>query len=70
MQEVLYKGKAAVPLSGLAGRFEKAFFLHPESYELYGRVRVRPGALGDRLYPGYFKCSPNSTIIPGAQKLF
>ena len=64
-QEVLFEGKAAVPLPSLAGRFQKAFFLHPGSYELYGRVRLRPASLGDRLYPLYFKVTPKSTIIPG-----
>ena len=65
VQEVIFEGKAAVPLAALTGRFQKGFFLQPGSYELYGRVRVRPGALGDRLFPGYFKCTPKSTIIPG-----
>ena len=41
-QVVMYQGLAAVPLHFLLGRFKKSFFLHPTTYELYGRVGVRP----------------------------
>ena len=41
-QVVVYQGLAAVPLHFLFGRFKKSFFLHPTTYELYGRVGVRP----------------------------
>lgn len=68
-QEIIYKGKAAVPLSGLFGHFEKAFFLHPDTYEVYGRVRLKPGVLGDTLYPLYFKCTPKQTVIPDTGEL-
>ena len=65
MQEIVFNGKAAVPLSAVTGHFQKAFFLHTKTYELYGRVRLQPGVLGDQLYPLYFKCAPQSTVIPG-----
>ena len=38
----MYQGLAAVPLHFWFGRFKKSFFLHPTTYELYGRVGVRP----------------------------
>jgi hypothetical protein len=40
-QVAVYQGVAAVPLHTLLGRFKKSFFLHPASFELYGRVGVR-----------------------------
>lgn len=68
-QEALYEGKAAVPLPSLFSRFQKSFFMSGDN-QLYGRVRLRPAVLGDRLYPLYFKAFPRSTIIPGGQLLF
>ena len=47
-QVVVYQGLAAVPLHFLFGRFKKSFFLHPTTYELYGRVGVRPRLAASR----------------------
>ncbi|KAK9804587.1 hypothetical protein WJX73_003329 [Symbiochloris irregularis] len=67
-EEALYEGKAAVPLPSLVSKFQKSFFLDANN-QLYGRVRLRPAVLGDRLYPLYFKAFPKSTIIPATQEL-
>ena len=40
-QVVVYHGLAALPLHFWFGRFKKSFFLHPTTFELYGRVGVR-----------------------------
>lgn len=36
----MYHGLAALPLHFWFGRFKKSFFLHPTTFELYGRVGV------------------------------
>lgn len=69
-QVAVFEGRAAVPLTGVAGalrldRFRKCFFLHPDSEELLGRVDVAKGPLGDALYPLYFAATLGSSIIPG-----
>lgn len=70
LQVAVFEGRAAVPAARLSGalrlnRFRKAFFLHPDSEDLLGRVDVGKGALGDALYPLYFKATVGSTIVPG-----
>ena len=64
LQTTVFRGKAAAPLSGLFG-FQKAFFLHPQTEELYGRVQLQKGPLGDALYPLYYKASVETSFIPG-----
>lgn len=64
MQVTTFTGKAAVPLGGIFG-FQKAFFLHPETDELYGRVQLQKGPLGNALYPLYYRASVEPSIIAG-----
>ena len=59
-----FAGKAAVPISGMF-KFQKAFFLHPKTDELYGRVQLQKGPLGNALYPLYYKASVTPSLIPG-----
>lgn len=63
-QVTIFTGKAAVPLGGIFG-FQKAFFLHPETDELYGRVQLQKGPLGNALYPLYYRASVEPSIIAG-----
>ena len=63
-QVSIFNGKAAVPLGGIFG-FQKAFFLHPETDELYGRVQLQKGPLGNALYPLYYRASVEPSIIAG-----
>lgn len=60
----MFDGKADAVFSGLF-RFRKAFFLHPQSEEVYGRVQLQKGPLGNVLYPLYFSCSIAPAIVPG-----
>lgn len=64
VQVTVFAGKAAVPLGGIFG-FQKAFFLHPETDELYGRVQLQKGPLGNALYPLYYRASVEASIIAG-----
>ena len=64
LQVVEFEGKAAVPISGLF-KFRKAFFLHPKTDELYGRVDLQKGPLGNALYPLYYKASVAPSLVPG-----
>ena len=64
LQVVIFDGKADALFSGLF-RFQKAFFLHPETKELYGRVQLQKGPLGNILYPLYYTCSIDPAIVPG-----
>ncbi|KAK9909479.1 hypothetical protein WJX75_002916 [Coccomyxa subellipsoidea] len=64
-----YEGRAAVPLTSIFGGFRKLFFLQPRTFDLYGRVQVRKGPLGDLLYPLYYKCSIGTSTIPGTNEL-
>ncbi len=59
-----FTGKAAVPFSGMF-KFQKAFFLHPKTDELYGRVQLQKGPLGNALYPLYYKASVMPSLVPG-----
>ncbi|GMH45031.1 hypothetical protein BSKO_12988 [Bryopsis sp. KO-2023] len=62
-----YDGIAALPAFNFLGlnRFQKAYFLEPESDDLYGRVLLNRGPPGDSLYPGYFKANIDiSTVNP------
>ncbi|CAL5222355.1 g4707 [Coccomyxa viridis] len=61
---VRYRGRAAVPLPGVFGGFSKVFFVQPDTFELYGRVEVQKGPLGDLLYPLYFRCNIGPSSIP------
>lgn len=63
-QVVEFEGKAAVPLSG-PFKFRKAFFLHPKTDELCGRVDLQKGPLGNALYPLYYTASVTPSLIPG-----
>ncbi|KAL3131950.1 hypothetical protein ABBQ38_007646 [Trebouxia sp. C0009 RCD-2024] len=67
-QVTVFTGKAAVPLGGIFG-FQKAFFLHPETDELYGRVQLQKGPLGNALYPLYYKASVGPSIIAATDEL-
>lgn len=67
-QVVEFEGKAAVPLSGLF-KFRKAFFLHPKTDELCGRVDLQKGPLGNALYPLYYKASVTPSLIPATDEL-
>lgn len=64
LQVTEFAGKAAVPLSGMF-KFQKAFFLHPKTDELYGRVQLQKGPLGNALYPLYYKASVMPSLVPG-----
>ncbi|EIE24458.1 hypothetical protein COCSUDRAFT_61884 [Coccomyxa subellipsoidea C-169] len=59
-----FEGRAAVPLNSLFGGFRKLFFLQPRTFDLYGRVQVQKGPLGDLLYPLYYKCTIDTSTIP------
>ena len=50
-QVMRYRGRAAVPLPGVFGGFSKVFFVQPDTFELYGRVKV-------------MTCIPCSFILP------
>jgi len=62
----VFEGKAAVPLVGGLGldRFQKAFFVHPQTFNLMGRVLLRRGLLGDLLYPLYYTCQVERAVVP------
>ena len=64
LQVTEFAGKAAVPLSGMF-KFQKAFFLHPKTDELYGHVQLQKGPLGNALYPLYYKASVMPSLVPG-----
>ena len=64
LQVTEFAGKAAVPFSGMF-KFQKAFFLHPKTDELYGRVQLQKGPLGNALYPLYYKASAAPSLVPG-----
>lgn len=49
--------------------FSKAFFLHPETEQLYGRVLLGKGPLGDALYPLYFRADVGPSVVPTTQDL-
>lgn len=64
-QLALFAGKAALPTHVLGiSSFSKAFFLHPATEQLYGRVLLGKGPLGDVLYPLYFKASVGPSVVP------
>ncbi|KAL4447433.1 hypothetical protein ABPG75_004652 [Micractinium tetrahymenae] len=69
-QLALFRGKAALPthVPGISA-FSKAFFLHPQTEQLYGRVLLGKGPLGDLLYPLYFKTSVGPSVVPTTQEL-
>lgn len=62
LQVATWEGKAALPA---LNRFQKRFFLHPTTLELYGFVDVGSGWLGRRLFPLYFKCNVDQLLYPG-----
>ena len=64
LQVTEFAGKAAVPFSGMF-KFQKAFFLHPKTDELHGRVQLQKGPLGNALYPLYYKASVTLSLLPG-----
>lgn len=64
LQVTEFAGKAAVPLSSMF-KFQKAFFLHPKTDELYGHVQLQKGLLGNALYPLYYKASVTPSLVPG-----
>ncbi|KAK9819482.1 hypothetical protein WJX81_005355 [Elliptochloris bilobata] len=68
-QVVVYQGLAALPLHFWFGRFKKSFFLHPNTFELYGRVGVEKGVLGDMLYSLYFKGAIAPTAVPATAEV-
>lgn len=68
LQIVTFDGKADAPLSRLFC-FQKAFFLHSESKDLYGRVQLQKGPLGNVLYPLYYTSGIGPAIVPGIIKL-
>lgn len=69
-QLALFRGKAALPTHALGiSSFSKAFFLHPGTEQLYGRVLLGKGPLGDALYPLYFKASVGPSVVPTTQEL-
>lgn len=61
-----FDGIAALPLPFSFGinLFEKSFFLDTQTFEPYGRLNVKRGALGNWLYPGYFKVTAEALTIP------
>ena len=60
-----FRGKAALPTHVLGvSSFSKAFFLQPGSEQLYGRVLLGKGPLGDLLYPLYFKATVGPCVVP------
>ncbi|KAI7838681.1 hypothetical protein COHA_007483 [Chlorella ohadii] len=64
-----FRGKAALPTHALGiSSFGKAFFLHPDTEELYGRVLLGKGPLGDLLYPLYFKANVGTFVVPTTQE--
>lgn len=67
-QVTVFDGKAAVPASGLF-KFQKAFFLHPKTDELYGRVQLQKGPLGNALYPLYYKACVTPSLISATDEL-
>eukprot|EP00891_Asterochloris_glomerata_P003489 jgi/Astpho2/3489/fgenesh1_pg.00056_%23_9_t len=66
----VFEGKASTrpALLGLE-RFQKAFFLHPKSMQVCGRVLVRPQPLGSWLYPLYFRMLGRSAEMPDTGEL-
>jgi len=62
----VFEGKASVPFAGglRLDRFQKAFFLHPKTFSLMGRVLLGRGILGDILYPLYFTGDVERILIP------
>ncbi|EFN59920.1 hypothetical protein CHLNCDRAFT_49358 [Chlorella variabilis] len=65
-----FRGKAALPTHVLGvSSFSKAFFLQPGSEQLYGRVLLGKGPLGDLLYPLYFKATVGPCVVPTTQEL-
>ena len=68
-QLALFRGKAALPTHALGiSSFSKAFFLHPGTEQLYGRVLLGKGPLGDALYPLYFKASVGPSVVPSESR--
>lgn len=62
----MYEGRASLPVLSAMGldRFQKAFFLHPKTYHLMGRVLINYGVVGDTLYPLYFEADVQRLIVP------
>lgn len=69
LQVYVYKGRAAVPLRGVVGRFAKVFFKPRDSPIVYGRVDVMLRPVSDRIYSNFFACSLERTIVPGCLPL-
>ena len=46
-------------------KFQKAFFLHPDTDALYGRVDLQKGPLGAALYPLYYACNIGPAVVSG-----
>lgn len=69
-QVVVFDGKASLPIhvAGVSS-FQKAFFLSPKDYRMYGRVLLRYGALSDLLYPLYYKLDVKSIVIPATEEV-
>lgn len=67
LQIVHFGGRLALPplLPGLS-RFGAAFFLHPDTEALHGRVLLGKGPL-DLLYPLYFRATVGQDVVPGGQ---
>ena len=61
----LFRGKAALPTHVLGiSSFSKAFFTHPSTEQLYGRVLLGKGPLGDLLFPLYFRADVGPAVVP------
>ena len=44
----------------------QVFFTGQDAEQLYGRVELGKGPLGNALYPLYFRVSLQPSIVPGA----
>lgn len=69
MQVFVYKGRAAMPLRGVVGRFAKVFFKPRDSPVVYGRVDVMLRPISDRIYSNFLACSIERTVVPGLPPL-
>ena len=43
----------------------KGLLLHPRTSEVYGRVQLQKGPLGNALYPLYYKTFVQTSFVPG-----
>ncbi|KAK9817074.1 hypothetical protein WJX72_009087 [[Myrmecia] bisecta] len=70
-QVAVFDGKATAFGGGPLhlNRFQKAFFLHPRTLDMYGRVLLHKGPLGELLYPLYYRASVGPGAVPATREV-